>query len=94
MIAGLRTEPRAALVGGLRLPLSPTESKVLQLIIEAGDIPVSRAALEEKLYGAAGCKSNTVQVTVCRLRQKLIQHGYSINATRSRGYTISKDGAA
>ena len=94
MIAGLRTEPRAALVGGLRLPLSPTESKVLQLIIDACDIPVSRAKLEEKLYGAAGSKSNTVQVTVCRLRQKLIQHGYRINSTRGRGYTISKDGAA
>lgn len=94
MIAGLRTEPRAALVGGLRLPLSPTESKVLQLIIDAGDIPVSRAALEEKLYGNAGRKSNTVQVTVCRLRQKLIQHGYRINSTRGRGYTISKEGAA
>ena len=49
MIAGLRTEPRAALVGGLRLPLSPTESKVLQLIINGGDIPVSRAAMEDKL---------------------------------------------
>ena len=94
MIAGLRTEPRAALVGGLRLPLSPTESKVLQLIINGGDIPVSRAALEENLYGAAGTKGNTVQVTVCRLRQKLIQHGYRINSTRGRGYTISKDGAA
>lgn len=94
MITGLRTEPRAAMVGAQRLPLSPTESKVLQLIINAGDTPVSRAALEEKLYGGAGIKSNTVQVTVCRLRQKLGQHGYRINAVRSRGYTISQDGAA
>ncbi|HEL3804529.1 TPA: helix-turn-helix domain-containing protein [Stenotrophomonas maltophilia] len=94
MIAGLRTEPRAALVGGLRLPLSPTESKVLQLIIDAGDTPISRYALEESLYGDAGRKSNTVEVTICRLRQKLAQHGYRINATRSRGYTISQAGAA
>lgn len=94
MIAGLRTEPRAAMVGGLRLPLSPTESKVLQQIIDAGDTPVSRAALEVSLYGASGRKSNTVQVTICRLRQKLIQHGYRINATRGVGYTISKGGAA
>jgi len=92
VITGLRTEQRAVMVAGLRVPLSPTESKVLQLIIGAGNIPVSRAALEQELYGAAGSKSNTVQVTVCRLRQKLIQHGYRINSTRGRGYTISKDG--
>lgn len=94
MITGLRTEPRAAMVGGLRMPLSPTESKVLQLIIDAGDIPISRSALEDQLYGGAGRKSNTVEVTICRLRQKLLQHGYRINATRSRGYTISQGGAA
>ncbi|EED38694.1 hypothetical protein SSKA14_1707 [Stenotrophomonas sp. SKA14] len=35
-----------------------------------------------------------MQVTICRLRQKLIQHGYRINATRGVGYTISKGGAA
>lgn len=94
MITGLSTEPRAAMVGGLRMPLSPTESKVLQLIINAGDIPISRAALEDQLYGGAGRKSNTVEVTICRLRQKLLQHGYRINATRSRGYTISQGGVA
>ncbi|HEL7748795.1 TPA: winged helix-turn-helix transcriptional regulator [Stenotrophomonas maltophilia] len=94
MITGLRTETRAAMVGGARLPLSPTESKVLQLIIDAGEAPISRASLEEKLYGANTCKSNTVEVTICRLRQKLGQHGYRINATRNRGYTISQDGAA
>ncbi len=94
MITGLRTEQRATMVGAQRLPLSPTESKVLQLIIDAGDTPISRAALEEHLYGGAGRKSNTVEVTVCRLRQKLAQHGYRINATRSRGYTISQAGAA
>jgi len=94
VITGLRTETRAAMVGGARLPLSPTESKVLQLIIDAGEAPISRASLEEKLYGANTCKSNTVEVTICRLRQKLGQHGYRINATRNRGYTISQDGAA
>lgn len=94
MITGLRTEPRAAMVGGLRMPLSPTESKVLQLIIDAGDIPISRAALEDKLYGGTSRKSNTVEVTICRLRQKLLQYGYRINATRNRGYTISQGGAA
>lgn len=94
MITGLLTEPRAAMIGTQRLPLSPTESKVLQLIINAGDTPISRSALEECLYGGAGRKSNTVEVTICRLRQKLAQHGYRINATRSRGYTISQAGAA
>lgn len=94
MIAGLRTEPRAAMIGAQRLHLSPTESKVLQLIINAGGTPISRAALEEHLYGGSGRKSNTVAVTICRLRQKLVQHGYRINATRSRGYTISQAGAA
>ncbi|WP_353949813.1 helix-turn-helix domain-containing protein [Stenotrophomonas maltophilia] len=94
MITGLRTEPRAAMIGAQRLPLSPTESKVLQLIINAGDTPISRSALEERLYGGARRKSNTVEVTICRLRQKLTQHGYRINATRSRGYTISQAGAA
>jgi len=82
------------MVGSSRLPLSPTESKVLQLLIDAGEAPISRASLEEKLYGANTRKSNTVEVTICRLRQKLGQHGYRINATRNRGYTISQGGAA
>jgi len=82
------------MVGSARLPLSPTESKVLQLIIDAGEAPISRASLEEQLYGANTRKSNTVEVTICRLRQKLGQHGYRINATRNRGYTISQGGAA
>ena len=50
VITGLRTEPRAAMVGAQRLPLSPTESKVLQLIINAGDTPISRSALEEPVW--------------------------------------------
>jgi DNA-binding response OmpR family regulator len=94
VITGLRTQPRAAMVGGLRMPLSPTESKVLQLIIDAGDTPISRATLEDQLYGSNGRKSNTVEVTICRLRQKLLQHGYRINATRGRGYTISQGAVA
>lgn len=94
MITGLRTETRAAMIGAQRLPLSPTESKVLQLIINAGDTPISRFQIEREIYGASGRKSNTVEVTICRLRQKLAQHGYRINATRSRGYTISQAGAA
>lgn len=93
-MTGLHTEPRAALVGGQRLPLSPTESKVLQLIINAGDTPISRLQIEREVYGASGRKSNTIEVTVCRLRQKLVQHGYRINVTRSRGYTISQAGEA
>ena len=56
--------------------------------------PRSAAPRWKSLYGGAGRKSNTVEVTICRLRQKLAQHGYHINATRSRGYTISQGGAA
>lgn len=96
MIAGIRTEPRAVMLGGFRLPLSPTESKVLTLIIKTGDEPISRDSIEQQLYGDKRRKSNTVEVAVCRLRQKLAQHGYRINATRGRGYTITstKAGAA
>lgn len=88
MITGIRTEPRAALVGSARVPLSPTESKVLQLVIDAGETPISRRDIEKQLYAGASPTSNTVEVTICRLRQKLAQYGYGINATRSRGYTI------
>ncbi len=94
MIAGIRTETRAALIGGQRVPLSPTESKVLQLIIESGETPLSRTSIEDRLYGVDGRKSNTVEVTVCRLRGKLAPHGYRIHATRGQGYTIAKGGAA
>lgn len=93
MIAGIRTEARAALAAGLRVPLSPTESKVLQLIIDAGDTPVSRKAIEGELYPKGAPTSNTVEVAVCRLRQKLSQYDYRINVTRGRGYTIAKGGA-
>ncbi|WP_075676104.1 winged helix-turn-helix domain-containing protein [Stenotrophomonas sp. TD3] len=94
MITGIQIEPRAAMIGSQRLPLSPTEAKVLELILAAGDAPISRLQIEQQIYGASGRKSNTIEVAICRLRGKIAAHGYRILATRGRGYTVSKCGAA
>ncbi|WP_294991487.1 helix-turn-helix domain-containing protein [uncultured Stenotrophomonas sp.] len=86
----IRTEPHGALIGSQRLPLSPTESKLLQLIIAAGATPLSRSRIEKQLYGSDGRRSNSIEVAICRLRGKLAPHHYSIHATRGQGYTISR----
>lgn len=94
MITEIHIEPRAAMIGSQRLPMSPTEAKVLQLILAAGDTPISRLQIEQQIYGESGRKSNTIEVAICRLRSKIAPLGYRVLATRGRGYTIAKGGAA
>lgn len=94
MSTEIQVGPRAAMIGARRLPLSPTEAKVLQLILAAGDTPISRAQIEQRIYGQTGRKSNTIEVTICRLRGKIAPHGFRVLATRGRGYTISEGSAA
>ncbi len=88
-VSEIRTEPHGALIGSHRLPLSPTEAKLLQLIIAAGTTPVSRSRIEKQLYGSDGRRSNAIEVAICRLRGKLAPHHYCIHATRGQGYTIA-----
>ncbi|HWC83434.1 MAG TPA: response regulator transcription factor [Pseudonocardiaceae bacterium] len=63
---------RAVLRGGRRLELSPKEFAVLELLLAAGSRVVSAEELLERVWDeAADPFTNTVKVTISRLRRKL-----------------------
>ena len=63
---------RAVLRGGRRLELSPKEFAVLELLLAAGTRVVSAEELLERVWDeAADPFTNTVKVTISRLRRKL-----------------------
>jgi DNA-binding response OmpR family regulator len=71
---GLRLDPatRVASRDGLRLPLTPKEFAVLELLLSAGGAVVSAEQLLERCWDEfADPFSQTVKVTVSRLRRKL-----------------------
>jgi DNA-binding response OmpR family regulator len=66
------TAQRVAKRAGRRLSLSPKELAVLELLLEARGTPVSAEQLLERAWDeAADPFTNTVKVTVSRLRRKL-----------------------
>jgi DNA-binding response OmpR family regulator len=70
----LKLDPgkRVALRAGLRLELSPKEFAVLELLLAAGGRVVSAEELLERAWDeAADPFTNTVKVTISRLRRKL-----------------------
>ncbi|MFH8409394.1 response regulator transcription factor [Streptomyces sp. NPDC018019] len=72
--ADLKLDPgkRTALRAGKRLDLSPKEFAVLELLLAAGGRVVSAEELLERAWDeAADPFTNTVKVTVSRLRRKL-----------------------
>jgi len=104
--SGGRAEPRLA-VGGLTLdpaahevrldgaavPLSAREFALLQALLERPGRPLSRAQLEERLYGwGEEVESNAVEVHVHALRKKLGAHW--IRTLRGVGYMVPGRGEA
>ena len=57
---------------GVEVPLSPREFTLLQLLMERPGTVLSRAQLEERLYGwGEEVESNAVEVHIHGLRRKL-----------------------
>lgn len=80
---------RVALRGGQRLDLSPKEFAVLELLLAAGGRVISTEELLERAWDeAADPFTNTVKVTVSRLRRKLGEPSL-IDTVPQAGYRIA-----
>src|SRR5512140_229064 len=88
-VGGLSMDPAAHEVslGGVPVALSAREFALLQALLERPGRPLSRAQLEERLYGwGEEVESNAVEVHVHALRKKLGAHW--IRTLRGVGYMI------
>ena len=82
-----RSGIRAAWLGEQPLQLSAREFALLQALLERPEAVLSRAQLEERLYGwNEPVGSNTVEVHIHNLRRKLGER--AIRNVRGVGYTI------
>lgn len=78
---------------GREVPFSRREFTLLQALIERPGAILSKAALEERLYGwQEEVESNTVEVHVHKLRAKL-GAGF-IQTVRGAGYRLADPGTA
>lgn len=88
----LRMAMRDALKDGAPLPLSAREFAVLAALLDPPGRVLSRAQLEQKLYGwNDGVESNTIDVYVHRLRKKL--GADFIRNVRGVGYLVEMSGS-
>ena len=87
----IRSASRAVLVEGSQVILSAREWAVLDPLLARPGTPLSRAQLEETLYGCEGeINSNAVEVFIHGLRRKL---GVElIQNVRGVGYMVPKEG--
>ncbi|MBN9047259.1 MAG: response regulator transcription factor [Rhizobiales bacterium] len=75
-------------LNGLPLKLTALEWRVLECLIMRKDTVVERSLLAEKVYeGDVGTDSNSLEVIVSRLRQKIGKD--AIETERGRGYKLS-----
>jgi two-component system response regulator QseB len=90
-VGALRLDPAAHEVslGGVPVTLSPREFALLHALLEHPGRPLSRARLEERLYGwDEQVESNAVEVHVHALRRKLGPDW--IKTLRGVGYVVPK----
>ena len=89
---GVRVDPASHEVtrDGAAVALSPREFALLQLLLERPGTILSRAQLEERLYGwGEEVESNAVEVHIHGLRKKL--GADLIRNVRGLGYMVAKD---
>jgi len=90
-VAGLRLDPAAHEVSldGAPVALSAREFALLEALLEHPGRPMSRARLEERLYGwGEQVESNAIEVHVHQLRKKLGSH--FIQTLRGVGYVVPR----
>lgn len=87
---------RAELVGPQLLPewlphLTPKEAEFLRVL--AGRDAVTRDGLYLSVYGQSddGPDVKIVDVIICKLRRKLVDHGINIETIWGRGYRLDRD---
>ncbi|MDR0479023.1 MAG: response regulator [Burkholderiaceae bacterium] len=93
-LGSIALDPAARTVtrGGQPVDLTAREVELLELFMSAKGRTLPRAAIEEKLYGWDDeVGSNTIEVTIHRLRRKLGSE--VIRTLRGAGYALGTDGA-
>ena len=81
---------RSVSLGGQPVALSARELALLEALIEQPGRPLSRAQLEERIYGwGEEVESNAVEVHIHSLRRKLGAH--AIRNLRGVGYFVPKE---
>ncbi len=73
------------------LDLSRLEFVVLRALAERAGRVVTRAALEQAMYGGGGVESNALEVHIHALRRKLAPE--AIRTVRGLGYLLVREGA-
>lgn len=89
----LDTAARRATVAGAGLDLSRREVGALELLLRRSGVVVSKAAMEEALYGhGEEVSSNAIEVLIHRLRKKLSGVGadVEIHTLRGIGYLLAR----
>ncbi|HET6436542.1 MAG TPA: response regulator transcription factor [Anaeromyxobacter sp.] len=92
-VGGLSLDPAAheVTLDGAKVQLSAREFGLLEALLERPGRPLSRAQLEERLYGwGEEVESNAVEVHVHALRKKLGAHW--IRTLRGVGYVVPGEG--
>ena len=92
--AVLNLTEAALTFGGKRTELSKNEFKILQVLMEHPDSPVSRDVLIERLWETESfIDDNTLTVNINRLRRKLAEVGLSgfIKTRKGLGYLVEEE---
>ena len=91
-VGALRVDTMAseASYGENALALSHMEFVVLRALAERAGRVVTRAALEQAMYGSGGVESNALEVHIHALRRKLVPE--AIRTVRGLGYLLVREG--
>jgi len=81
-------------VNGNVVDVSQKEYSLLQLFVQRPNKILSPEFIYERVWGYEMMENeNAVKVTVSKLRNKLLEFGYTITASRGEGYYLEKDDA-
>ena len=89
----IHTKRREALLLGKLLPLTPTEFRLLHMLVSNRDRTLTRQEMIETEAGGKEGRDRKVDVHVTSLREKLGSHGgRMIETVYGEGYRIGKAG--
>ena len=76
--------------GKTTLNLSPQEFKLCCFLADRLEVVITRSQLMTEIWGANRIVSTrSVDVTICKLRKKMLEHGIHLHTIRGLGYKLS-----
>ena len=92
-LGGLKfnVDTRELLYLGSRIPLSPRESALMELLMSSGGHPVPKNRIVSTMSSwESDFSPNAVEIYILKLRKKLMDTGVSIVTVRGVGYVMEK----